>query len=732
MRQRNYWLALVLSCVLAGIMNFSVAYAGETAASDEKKVKTYELDKVIVNGERENELSNPYITGGDVVTISRKDIEQHSYSNIVEVLKTIPGVQIATPGYHGGEYGYAGFNTELSINGENNIVILVDGRRVDNDANSYAGTKSRVNLSTLPGINNVEQIEIIKGAGSTIYGSDAAGGVINIITRKGSQQPRTTVDLATGSWGRHNYAFTHTGASDDGSLKYAVSASRQLSGDSKYLDASTGKTETFDNTKYRDENASFNVTKDFDKIHSLAITYNHSYEKAYYPITAPDYRYMDTFYNGTMAAVNAATHRYTGLSSSVNGYRNIFLYDAWLGSYDESLTNNADIKYVFDKTDENAESFFRVYKNYTHYNTVDYSSIWNVPYPYLSEFLAAAKNSGNFHTDIEEVTGTAIQFAKHIGKHSITDGFDFRQSKYTYRDSSKQYDSNRDAYNLFLQDKIKVSDKFTVTPGVNYAHYSSGNYNTNNYGSTSKMTFSGYSSYDFDNTTTMYFSVSQIFKPVTGLDFSRALAIDPLQNEEGYNYNVGLSRKVAKQDVFSINYGNTDMSNAIARYSVLNTATGTWQSKAVNAERSKKSLNTGYTHAFDDAWSVGINYSWVNENFHAKNVQHNPDGTNPDDLINAYRPRNIYRIDAAYDAGRWFSDLAYTIYSGNDKKYFTSSSFGVLDLALNYKLTADTQIYLNLNNILNKAYETKALASYGPGALPESGRNFTIGARYSF
>ncbi len=722
-------LTAMIACALSVSVPYSVVIASE---NNSNTVNTYKLDDVNVDATKDEEVVNPYITGGDVQVIRREVIEKHNYTTIVDALKTIPGIQVSTPGYKGGEYGYAGYNTEVSINGENNIIILVDGRRVDNDANTYAGTKARVNISTLPGINNVEQIEVIKGTGSSIYGSDSAGGVINIVTRKGSKQPKTTIDIASGSWGRHNYALSHTGSSEDGSIQYAASLSRQMSGNSQYQDVYTGKSETYSNTGFRDENASFNIKKDFDKKHSLELTYNHSYEKAFYPITAPDYRYYSSFLNGTMATVNPLTHRYTGLNSSAPGYRNIFLYDAWLGSYDETLSNNIDLKYVFGKTDELAESYFRVYKNYTRYNTTDYSSIWNVPYPYLSEFLPTAKSSGNFHSDIEEVIGTALQMAKHTGKNSLIAGIKLRKSKYEYHDSSSSYESSRNAFDVYFQDKIKISEKFTTTPGFNYAHYSDGNYKNVNFGGASKLTFSSYSSYDFDKNTNMYFSISQIFKPVSGLDYSRALSIDPLQNEEGYNYNIGVNKKITQDDSVSVNFGNTSMSNAIARYSVLNTSTGAWQSKAINAVRNKKALNIGYTHSIDKTWNTGISYSWVNENFYSKNVQKNPDGTNPDELINAYRPKNIYRMNVSYDKGPWSADLAYTIYSGNNIKYFTGSSFGVLDLAINYKLTKDTQVYFNVNNVLNKAYETKALAAYGPGALPESGRNFMLGVKYSF
>ena len=727
---KNILLA-TLSCTLIQTVWFADVYASDDTSS-ETLAQNYNLKDITVYGDSDKTIKDPYITGGDVDVISRQDIENNHYNNIEDALKTIPGVQISTPGYRGGEYGYSNYNTELTINGENNIVVLIDGRRIDNDANSYAGDKSRVNLSTLPGIENVEQIEVIKGTGSAIYGADASGGVINIITRKGTAKPKTTIDVAAGSWQRRNYAITHTGSSNDGSLKYAVSLSRQLSGNSQYKDTVTDSTRTFDNTGYRDENASLNITKDFNKTHSLDVTYNHSYEKAYYPITAPDLQYIDSFYNGTMAPIDPTTHAYIGLNSSINGYRNIFLYDAWLGSYDETQTNDVDIKYVFDRTDENAESFIRIYKDYTRYNTMDYSNIWNIPYTYLDEYWAEAKDSPNAHTDIEKVTGTTLQLAKHIKNNSLTGGFDYRKSSYDGWDSSDNYDSQRRAYNIYLQDKIKISNKFTFTPGTNYSYYSSGYYNDTNFGSTNKLTFSAYSNYNFDNKTNMYFSASQIFKPVTGLDLSREFSNDPLQDEKGYNYNLGINRLLTNRDNLGINYSNVNMSNAIARYSVLNTDTGKWVTKAVNAERKKQALNISYTHDFNKIWKFSTTYSWVNEHFHSKNVQHNPDGTTPDDLINAYRPRNIYRTHLTYEKNNWFGDLAYTIYSGNDKRYFTNSQFGVLDLVLNCSLNKSTQIYFDINNILNEAYQTRAISAYNAGALPESGRNFMLGVKYTF
>ncbi|WP_314624930.1 TonB-dependent receptor [uncultured Selenomonas sp.] len=741
-KNKGKFLAVALSCMTLSVPQALAAESTGGGISEAEEnvnapvdlqeaasAKDYDLGGTVTLAER-RKIKNPYTTGGDVDVITRRDIEKHNYSTIQDALKNIPGVRISTPGYRGGEYGYESFNTEFTINGEGSIVVLVDGSRIDNDASAFAGNKSRVNLSTLPGIDNVEQIEVIKGSGAAIYGADAAGGVISITTRRGTAKPRTTLNLSTGSWNHHRYALTHTGAEDDGTIKYALSVSREMSGDTKYKDVYTGKTESFNNTHYKSDNAAFNLRKDFDATHSLSLNYYYANERAHYPITAPDYRYMESFYNGTMASVNLADHHYIGLNSRIPGYRNIFLYDAWLGSHDETLTNNVSLRYVFDKTDEGAESFVRVFRNYTRYNMADYAGIWDVPYPYISEFWENAKANPGRHRDVEQSTGASVQLAKHIDQHSVTGGIDYRKSEYEGWNSRGRSDTSRTLWDLYLQDKMRLSDKFVLSPGLVYTHYGSGKYKKTNFSSAKGLTFSLYGSYDFDKQSNAYFSAAQIFKPVTGLDRSREFAGDILQDEKGWSYTLGASRRFTERDTAEINYGVTDMSNAIGRYSI-HDGSG-WTRYSVNAKRKKQALNLAYTHRFDKAWSLGVSYSWVNEAFSTKNVRRNPDGTNPDDFINAYRPRNIYRTHLMYDRDRWFADLSYTVYSGNDTRFFSDSHFDLIDLSVNYRVTADWQLYLNVYNILNTAYETRALAVYGPGALPEAGRSFMLGAKYAF
>ena len=99
----------------------------------------------------------------------------------------------------------------MAINGDTRVIILVDGRRVDNSTSTRfgsttnGGTRTMADLNQIINVEAIDKIEVIKGPGASVYGADATGGVINIITRKGGVENKGTIDLATGSWHKHVY-----------------------------------------------------------------------------------------------------------------------------------------------------------------------------------------------------------------------------------------------------------------------------------------------------------------------------------------------------------------------------------------------------------------------------------------------------------------------------------------------------------------------------------------------
>ncbi len=111
-----------------------------------------------------------------VSVITSDDIKKSSAKTVGELLQDVPGIQVVNSGAQGLK--------RISIRGEgvNRTQILIDGQQIVENK-SMDGTSLLIDPST------VERIEVIRGPASVLYGSDAIGGVINIITKKGGSKP---------------------------------------------------------------------------------------------------------------------------------------------------------------------------------------------------------------------------------------------------------------------------------------------------------------------------------------------------------------------------------------------------------------------------------------------------------------------------------------------------------------------------------------------------------------
>ncbi|MGH7364889.1 MAG: TonB-dependent receptor plug domain-containing protein [Candidatus Rokuibacteriota bacterium] len=127
--------------------------------------------------------------GASVSVVNGEDFQTYHYPTVDEALRRVPGVEIRRSGAYGK-------TSSVTIRGANSnqVQVLVDGVRVKSP------TLGQVDLSDIsPDL--IERIEVIRGAQSTLYGADAIGGVVNIITRKGKGGPfQATVQQEVGNY----------------------------------------------------------------------------------------------------------------------------------------------------------------------------------------------------------------------------------------------------------------------------------------------------------------------------------------------------------------------------------------------------------------------------------------------------------------------------------------------------------------------------------------------------
>ena len=143
--------------------------ANETTKLDDVQVVTS------ASGFEQNVADAP----ASISVISQEDLQKKKYSNLAEAIEDVEGVDVRD-----GEGKTGGLNISIRGMGSENTLILIDGKRQNSAGSSTPNGFGESSNNFLPPLAAIERIEVIRGPMSTLYGSDAMGGVVNIITKK--------------------------------------------------------------------------------------------------------------------------------------------------------------------------------------------------------------------------------------------------------------------------------------------------------------------------------------------------------------------------------------------------------------------------------------------------------------------------------------------------------------------------------------------------------------------
>ncbi len=182
------------------------------------------MEEVVVTATRDTEEIRS--VPANVSVITAKDIEESGATSLVEVLQKLESIQVRT---------YSGNPSQATIDlrgfgGDNpsgKTLVLLDGKRL-NKPDMNAVNWLQISLC------NIEKVEVIRGAGSVLYGDSAIAGVINIITKKGEGKPEASASVIAGSYGLHDEQVGIRGS--EGKVSYALNG--ENSGMQGYRDRS--------------------------------------------------------------------------------------------------------------------------------------------------------------------------------------------------------------------------------------------------------------------------------------------------------------------------------------------------------------------------------------------------------------------------------------------------------------------------------------------------------------
>ena len=194
-------LIVVLTVFFSVIASSRFTLAAPQEGSQEKALQ---MEEVVVTATRSTEEVRK--VPANVSVITAKDIEKSGATTIPEVLDKLESIQFRS---------YSGNAAQSVIDlrgfgGDNpfgKTLIMLDGRRLNRP------DMSGINWLQIP-LNDIDRIEVVRGASSVLYGDAAIGGVINIITKKGGGTPTFNASVIAGSYGLHDERVGASGSVD--------------------------------------------------------------------------------------------------------------------------------------------------------------------------------------------------------------------------------------------------------------------------------------------------------------------------------------------------------------------------------------------------------------------------------------------------------------------------------------------------------------------------------------
>jgi len=208
---------------------FVAAFTASSTALSADEQPVTQLEPLVVTATR---TETPIQQVGSAITvITAEEIASRKLDTVADVLRVVPGLDVTRA-------GGIGQQTSVFLRGanSNHTLALIDGIEM-NDPSNPNGAFDFGDLQ----VDNIERIEILRGAQSAIYGSDAIGGVINIITKKGRGKPRFQTRDEGGSYDTFKVDGSVLGGTER--VNYSLNASRLETGGFSAADRVLGNTE---------------------------------------------------------------------------------------------------------------------------------------------------------------------------------------------------------------------------------------------------------------------------------------------------------------------------------------------------------------------------------------------------------------------------------------------------------------------------------------------------------
>lgn len=618
-----------------------LSLSGGAFCVEASDMPVYTLEGVVVTASRVPEKKID--SNADVSVVTAKEIEEKHYDDVSEAILHVPGVNIAN---HSAS-SQVGMSDQIYINGSKNVVVLVDGMRRNTNGNSLA----TVDIGDMVNMDSIDHIEVLKGSASTLYGSDAQGGVINIITKKAKNDGvRTTLRTSFGNESREKYSLHNEGREEN--VFWNVDAGKELQG--KYKDGWGRRVINHLNAEH------YNVKLGYDLGNDSDVVFN--YEK----------------YTSDYIRPNEGTNDTTRARGKKDNDSVSLQYKA--------------------KLNDRLTSQFSIYRNNTHINdNYTASSLWG-----LSDMKM-------------RTTGISDQLTYTMDRQTITGGFDWYKDEIPYYKGPFDLEGPSITNTAFyLQDKVDLTDRWNVTPGIRVDHHSE--FGTH----TSPSLSVGYKQ---NEKTNYYINYKSFFVAPSLYHLYSSVGNKDLDPQEGNTIEFGVSHRFSDSMNGAFNLFHTHAKNIL-------TFDNAYPYRAENSGKADiNGFNLSLDKQFSSHWEAGIGYSYL----------HAPAQNGKNINLNGVLPESTLNVNVTYKADKFNASLdgRGVMNRYGSKKYpemRNYANYWVWDMAANYHFTKNATLFARVNNIFDQFY-TDVGSSSGPDDMywySAPGRNFEVGLQFTF
>lgn len=673
--ETNFRKSLLAACVLSLAVSSCVQAADKDKASDNETVNTYTLDEYIVTANRTPERI--FDANASVNIITHEDIERMQYETLDKALTRVPGVQFQN---YMGNNNNANMTTPVRINGSKNVLILVDGVRLT-PAGSGAAS---INPNFLNNLDNVERIEVLKGSAGALYGSDAAGGVINIITKKG-QENKSSIKSSWGSGGKENYHFSNSGNKEGfaWNIYYDKDIRRTFE---------DGRGKEWDND-WNSHSGGFSLSKEIGDNHKISVKYNQHDAKF---LSEDPYDYNE----------NLGQYQ---KNRGENYMQETVISHDW--NFDDETSNKLTYR-------SGRYSIF-YQESSTTADFLHWGGIGAIGYKSETVNEQFTKKFGDKHTLIAGVEWNRVYSGK--DDPNAEDKTDFGKTYVNY--SNKMVNTS-----YYIQDKWNITDKWNVTGGL---RYDKANFRSSTLGGDkdaerdmdSNLSKSLTLGYKFDEKNNMYVSYNDYFILPSPMEINYGEGNINLEPSNGQNYSVGYNHVFDDSTQVSV-HGFSRKADVAIGFSEIG--------KYENYKNSRdKGFDIQLDKSFGDRWTTFVGYSYL---------KHTSDASPETDRVKfGYLPRHSVNIGVNYNYDNWDVGLTGRGFLGRDGDapagWWPNDRYWVFNLGANYKMSDSVKVFAVVNNIFDQYYVESSIQKdpIHPGdgyAMP--GRHFVLGMEVSF